>query len=159
GNIGATNVLRTGNKVAAFLTLVLDAGKGAVAVLLVRVFLGETAALAAGGAAFLGHIYPVFIGFNGGKGVATLLGTLLALFWPVGVLACATWAVVAAASRISSLSALVCAALSPLTALLLGRADVALVSGGMAVLVFLRHSANIARLRTGTEPRIGGPSR
>ena len=112
GNIGATNVLRTGNKLAAFLTLVLDAGKGAVAVLLARAALGEDAAQVAGGAAFLGHLFPVWLGFNGGKGVATFLGTLLALAWPVGLAACLTWLAVALLARISSLSALVAGAAS-----------------------------------------------
>jgi acyl phosphate:glycerol-3-phosphate acyltransferase len=92
GNIGATNVLRTGNRLAAFLTLVLDAGKGAIAVIAARALVGEDAAQVAGGFAFLGHLWPVWLGFRGGKGVATFLGTLLALYWPLGLMACATWA-------------------------------------------------------------------
>jgi glycerol-3-phosphate acyltransferase PlsY len=155
GNIGATNVLRTGNKLAAFLTLVLDAGKGAVAVLLARAALGEDAAQVAGGAAFLGHLFPVWLGFNGGKGVATFLGTLLALAWPVGLAACLTWLAVALLARISSLSALVAAAASVPYAFLLGRADVWGLAAFLAALVVLRHKANIARLLAGTEPRIG----
>ena len=99
GNIGATNVLRTGNKPAALATLLLDSGKGAIAVLLARALAGQDAALIAGAAAFLGHLYPVWLGFRGGKGVATFLGTLLALAWPVGLAACATWAVAAAIGR------------------------------------------------------------
>jgi len=155
GNIGATNVLRTGNKLAAFLTLVLDAGKGGLAVLATRATLGEDAAQVAGFAAFLGHCYPVFLRFRGGKGVATFLGTLLALAWPVGLAACATWAAVAAFSRISSLSALLAAALSPLWAILLGHVDAALLLILLAALIFARHAANIRRLVAGTEPRIG----
>lgn len=155
GNIGATNVLRTGNKPAALATLLLDAGKGAIAVLLARHFGGETAAILAGGAAFLGHCFPVWLGFRGGKGVATFLGTLIALYWPLGLIACAAWALTAAISRISSLSALIAAALAPVFAWGLGRADLILVSLFMAALIFLRHRANIARLLDGTEPRIG----
>ena len=112
GNIGATNVLRTGNKGAALATLLLDAAKGGIAVLIARCAVGEDAAQLAGLAAFLGHLFPVWLGFKGGKGVATFLGTLLALAWPVGLAACATWAVAAAIWRISSLAALVAAALS-----------------------------------------------
>lgn len=158
GNIGATNVLRTGNKTAAALTLVLDAAKGGIAVVIARMTLGADAAQIAGFAAFLGHCYPVFLGFRGGKGVATFLGTLLALAWPVGLAACATWAAVAALSRISSLSALVAAALSPIWALALGHADATAMMLGLAVLIGLRHDANIRRLIAGTEPRIGRKS-
>ncbi|MBF9032770.1 glycerol-3-phosphate 1-O-acyltransferase PlsY [Rhodobacterales bacterium HKCCE2091] len=157
GNIGATNVLRTGNRLAAFLTLILDAGKGAAAVLIARALTGaEDAAQIAGFAAFLGHCYPVFLGFRGGKGVATFLGTLIALAWPVGLLACAAWALTAAATRISSLSALVAAAASPVIAVLTGRPEMVVLCLALAVLVFLRHRPNIARLLAGTEPRIGG---
>jgi glycerol-3-phosphate acyltransferase PlsY len=155
GNIGATNVLRTGNKLAALLTLVLDAGKGAIAVLAARLLAGEDAAQVAGGFAFLGHLWPVWLGFRGGKGVATFLGTLLALAWPVGLLACATWAATAAVSRISSLSALTAAALSPVFAALLGRSDLVLLAILLALLIFLRHHENMRRLLAGTEPRIG----
>lgn len=156
GNIGATNVLRTGNKAAAAATLVLDGAKGAVAVLIARAVMAEdTAAQIAGAAAFLGHLYPVWLGFRGGKGVATFLGTILALAWPVGLAACATWLVTAAISRISSLSALVAAAASVPLAWALGRPQVMLICAVMAVMVFWRHRANIARLAAGTEPRIG----
>jgi glycerol-3-phosphate acyltransferase PlsY len=155
GNIGATNVLRTGNKLAALFTLVLDAGKGAIAVLAARALLAEDAAQLAGAAAFLGHCYPVFLRFKGGKGVATFLGTLIALAWPVGLAACALWAVTAALTRISSLSALVAAALGPVAAMLIGQASVALLCIVLAVLIFARHHENIARLLAGTEPRIG----
>ncbi|QYK41394.1 MAG: glycerol-3-phosphate 1-O-acyltransferase PlsY [Paracoccaceae bacterium] len=155
GNIGATNVLRTGNKGAAAATLVLDAAKGGVAALVARAMAGEEAALLAAFAAFLGHLYPVWLRFQGGKGVATFLGTLLALAWPVGLAACGLWLVTAAASRISSLSALAAAAGAPLVALVTGQGPLALAAAGMAVLVFWRHRANIARLRAGTEPKIG----
>ncbi|MRX49786.1 glycerol-3-phosphate 1-O-acyltransferase PlsY [Paracoccus sp. S-4012] len=155
GNIGATNVLRTGNKGAALATLLLDGGKGALAVLLARAWGGEPAAVIAGAAAFAGHLFPVWLGFRGGKGVATFLGTLIALAWPVGLAACAAWLLTAIVSRISSLSALVAAALAPLVALALGLPGVALAATLMAALIFLRHRPNIARLRAGTEPRIG----
>jgi glycerol-3-phosphate acyltransferase PlsY len=158
GNIGATNVLRTGNKPAALATLLLDSGKGAIAVLLARVLAGEDAALIAGAAAFLGHLYPVWLGFKGGKGVATFLGTVLALDWRLGLAACAIWLLTALLTRISSLSALVAAALSPVVALWLDGPRLALVLAFMAVLIFIRHRANIARIRTGTEPKIGKKS-
>jgi glycerol-3-phosphate acyltransferase PlsY len=155
GNIGATNVLRTGNKLAAALTLILDAGKGAIAVIAARLMVGEDAAQIAGGFAFLGHLWPVWLGFRGGKGVATFLGTLLALAWPIGLLACGTWAATAALTRISSLSALTAAALSPVFALLMGQPQFVLLTILLAGLIFVRHHANIRRLVTGTEPRIG----
>lgn len=158
GNIGATNVLRTGNKLAAFLTLVLDAGKGAAAVLLARALAGGDAAQLAGFAAFLGHCFPIWLRFKGGKGVATFLGTLLALSFPVGLAACGTWAVMAAILRYSSLSALTAAALSPIWALILGRPDAVLLTVALAVLVFIRHAPNIRRLLNGTEPKIGKKS-
>jgi glycerol-3-phosphate acyltransferase PlsY len=156
GNIGATNVLRTGHKGAAAATLILDAAKGGVAVLIARAIVGPDAAQVAGLFAFLGHLYPVWLGFKGGKGVATFLGTLLALAWPVGLAACATWLATAALTRYSSLSALVAAVLSPVWALVLGQGAIAVLAILLAALVVLRHTANIARLRAGTEPRIGG---
>jgi glycerol-3-phosphate acyltransferase PlsY len=155
GNIGATNVLRTGSKGAAAATLLLDGGKGALAVLLARALTGEDAGQVAGAAAFLGHCFPVWLGFKGGKGVATFLGILLAAHWPLGLLACALWAATAALARISSLAALVAAALSPLAALLLGRADLVLLCLLLAAVILLRHRSNVARLLAGTEPRIG----
>lgn len=158
GNIGATNVLRTGHKPAAALTLILDAGKGAVAVLAARAAFGPDAAQVAGFAAFLGHCFPVYLGFRGGKGVATFLGTLIALAWPIGLAACALWAATAAVTRISSLSALVAAGLAPVCAILLGRADLVALAIALAALVFHRHGDNIRRLRAGTEPRIGRKS-
>ncbi|WP_172326866.1 glycerol-3-phosphate 1-O-acyltransferase PlsY [Mangrovicoccus sp. HB161399] len=155
GNIGATNVLRTGSKPAAFLTLVLDAGKAAAAALIARAIWGEDAAQIAGAAAFLGHCFPVYLKFKGGKGVATFLGTLLAVAWPVGLAACATWLATAALLRISSLSALTAAALSPVWAWALGRPDMALLCIVLALLVFIRHRPNIERIIAGTEPKIG----
>jgi glycerol-3-phosphate acyltransferase PlsY len=155
GNIGATNVLRTGSKTAAALTLVLDGGKGAIAVLAARLLAGETGAQVAALAAFLGHLYPVFAGFKGGKGVATFLGVLLALAWPVGLAACAVWLAAALASRISSLGALAAAAAAPGIALVLGAGRYAPLCLALAVLVFWRHRQNIVRLRQGTEPRFG----
>ncbi|MBE1285733.1 MAG: glycerol-3-phosphate 1-O-acyltransferase PlsY [Rhodobacteraceae bacterium] len=155
GNIGATNVLRTGSKKAAFLTLVFDGGKGAVAVLLARALAGEDAAQIAGFAAFVGHCFPVWLGFKGGKGVATFLGIWLALAWPVGVACCLTWLVTAVLSRISSLSALMAAGASTIWAVFLGHGNTLFLGIALTLLVFWRHSANITRLRAGTEPRIG----
>ncbi|MFZ5752283.1 MAG: glycerol-3-phosphate 1-O-acyltransferase PlsY [Pseudomonadota bacterium] len=155
GNIGATNVLRTGNKGAALATLLLDGGKGAAAVLIARAFGSEDAAQIAGLFAFLGHLFPVWLGFRGGKGVATFLGTLLALAWPVGLAACATWAATAAATRISSLSALISVTTAALWAVLLGQTRIVALILVLAALVLVRHHANIRRLLAGTEPRIG----
>ncbi|SNT68707.1 glycerol-3-phosphate 1-O-acyltransferase PlsY [Paracoccus seriniphilus] len=155
GNIGATNVLRTGNKPAALATLLLDSGKGAIAVLLARHFAGESAAILAGCAAFLGHCFPVWLGFRGGKGVATFLGTLIAFHWPLGLAACAVWLLTAVISRISSLSALLAAIASPLLAWGMGRNDLILACLFMVALILLRHKANISRLLDGSEPRIG----
>ncbi|MDG4649848.1 glycerol-3-phosphate 1-O-acyltransferase PlsY [Roseibacterium sp. SDUM158017] len=156
GNIGATNVLRTGNKTAAALTLILDAGKGGIAVLLARALVGgEDAAQIAAFAAFFGHCFPVYLRFRGGKGVATFFGTLFALWWPLGLAAGATWLVVAGVGRFSSLAALVAAVLSPVWARLLGHPELAVLCTLLAALIVWRHRENIARLRAGTEPRIG----
>ena len=155
GNIGATNVLRTGNRGAAFLTLVFDAAKGGVAVLIARAMFGEDAAQLAGLCAFLGHLFPVWLGFRGGKGVATFLGVLLALDWRVGLSCCAVWLLVAIARRISSLAALFAAGTSTVWMLLFGRGEMFLLGVIMTLLVYFRHAANIRRLRTGEEPRIG----
>ncbi len=155
GNIGATNVLRTGNRVAAFLTLLGDAGKGAAAVLIARAAVGEDAAQVAGLAAYLGHLYPVYIGFKGGKGVATWLGTLAALAWPVGLAAAVTWLVVAGISRISSVAGLTAAALGPVWALVFGRPEAVLIAILLGALIFVRHQENIRRLVKGEEPKIG----
>jgi len=155
GNIGATNVLRTGNKLAALGTLVLDGGKGAVAVLIARALAGEDTAQLAGLMAFLGHCYPVWLGFKGGKGVATFLGLMLALAFPVGVLCCLAWLVTAGILRISSLSAIVAAASSTFWVAFFGPGAIFLLSAILTLMVFWRHRENIARLRAGTEPKIG----
>jgi len=155
GNIGATNVLRSGNKPAAALTLILDAGKGGAAVLIARAALGEDAAQAAGGAAFLGHLFPVWLGFRGGKGVATFLGVILALAPLAGLAACATWAAIAALFRFSSLAALVAAGMAPVWLVLTGAGQTALLGAALALLIWIRHRQNIGRLRRGEEPRIG----
>jgi glycerol-3-phosphate acyltransferase PlsY len=163
GNIGATNVLRTGRKDLAIATLLLDAGKGAVALLIARhLFDSEAAGAIAGGAAFLGHLFPVWLGFKGGKGVATFFGLLIAAAWPLGLLAGATWLIVAALFRISSLAALVSSAAAPLYALLplaaLGLpapAPIFVLAIFTGVLIWMRHHQNIGRLLKGTEPRIG----
>ncbi|WP_375552964.1 glycerol-3-phosphate 1-O-acyltransferase PlsY [Roseovarius mucosus] len=155
GNIGATNVLRTGNKTAAALTLLLDGGKGAVAVLLARAMAGEDAAQLAALAAFLGHCYPVWIGFRGGKGVATFLGIFLALAWPVGLACCATWLVTALVTRVSSKAAIMAAALSTGWMVVLGYGTGMLLAFVLSLLVFWRHRDNIARIKAGTEPKIG----
>ncbi|MGH1424428.1 MAG: glycerol-3-phosphate 1-O-acyltransferase PlsY [Pseudooceanicola sp.] len=155
GNIGATNVLRTGNKGAAAATLLLDGAKGAVAVLAGRWLAGEDAAQVAGLAAFIGHCFPVWLNFKGGKGVATFLGILLALAWPVGLASCATWLVSATVSRISSLAALIMAACSTVWIMLLSDGSGFVLTAALTILVYLRHRANIARIKAGTEPKIG----
>ena len=155
GNIGATNVLRTGNKPAAAATLILDAAKGGIAVLIARVAFGEDAAQLAGLAAFLGHLFPVWLGFKGGKGVATFLGILLALAWPVGLAACATWVVVAVVTRISSAAALCAAGTAGMWLFVFNHGTMLFLVFILMVLVYLRHAANIARIKSGTEPKIG----
>lgn len=163
GNIGATNVLRTGRKDLAIATLILDAGKGAVALLIARHLLGnEAAAAIAGVAAFMGHLFPVWLGFKGGKGVATFFGLILAAWWPLGLLAAATWLLVAFILRYSSLAALVAAvatpvyAILPLTALgLPANQPILIMSVFTAILIFIRHHENISRLLKGAEPKIG----
>ena len=158
GSIGATNVLRTGSYTAAALTLLFDALKGAAAVAFTRQFLGPDAALFAGLAAFLGHLYPVWLKFKGGKGVAVSLGILSSLYWPVALLALATWGAVVAYFRISSLSALVAAVLTPLYFLAFGKSHEAFLAVILALLVFFAHLQNIRRLLRGEEPRIGAKS-
>lgn len=174
GNIGATNVLRTGNKLLALATLLLDGGKGAVAVLVVSAAYGRDPALMAAAGAMLGHIFPIWLGFRGGKGVATALGILLALSPLTGVLCCLTWLVMALALRYSSLAALVAIGLAPIYGWVLamrpiyqplrdlGLSDYVLSDVQraqmfvlIAILVWLRHLQNIRRLLTGKEPRIG----
>lgn len=155
GNIGATNVLRTGNKTAAALTLIFDAGKGAVAVLLARSFAGEDAAQLAALAAMLGHCYPIWLRFQGGKGVATFLGILWALAWPIGLGCCIAWLIAAVVTRISSMGALVAALASTLLMVVLGYQHAAILGGALTLIIFWRHRANIERILAGTEPRIG----
>ena len=154
GNIGATNVLRTGKKWAAVATLLCDGAKGAAAVLLIRHFFPGYEALA-GGAAVLGHLFPIWLGFKGGKGVATYLGICLALYWPVGLLVAGTWLGMAFLWRISSLSALIAVALSPAYFLALGYDAYAAIALVLSLLVFWMHRENIRRLLKGAEPRIG----
>ncbi|SHH28114.1 glycerol-3-phosphate 1-O-acyltransferase PlsY [Cognatishimia maritima] len=155
GNIGTTNVLRTGSKPAAAATLLLDGGKGAIAVLVARWLAAEDAAQFAGLMAFLGHCFPIWLKFKGGKGVATFLGLMLALAWPVGIACCLTWLVTAAISRISSLSALVSAASTSVWLVLFGYPQALVLGILVTALVYWRHRENIARLRAGTEPKIG----
>ncbi len=155
GNIGATNVLRTGNKGAAAATLILDAAKGGVAVLIARAVAAEDAAQLAGLCAFLGHLFPVWLGFKGGKGVATFLGLLIALAPPVGLSCCAVWAVTAALTRISSLAALASAALATLWVLVFNEGQMLFLVMILTLLIYLKHAANIARIKAGTEPKIG----
>ncbi|RYE10187.1 MAG: glycerol-3-phosphate 1-O-acyltransferase [Hyphomicrobiales bacterium] len=172
GSIGATNVLRTGNRGLAAATLLLDALKGLAAVLLARLVLPSIfpadpqvtlfATYVAGVAAFIGHCYPVWLGFKGGKGVATLIGVLFGLAWPVGLIFCAVWLVIAFAQRISSLSAITAAVTAPVfayVAFLMGWAPegvvFAMTVAVLSLLLIIRHSSNIARLMSGTEPKIG----
>ncbi|WP_287787956.1 glycerol-3-phosphate 1-O-acyltransferase PlsY [Acidiphilium sp.] len=161
GNIGATNVLRTGRRGLAAATLLLDAAKGVAAVLLVRFWLAPGLPallwLAALGAV-IGHVFPLWLGFRGGKGVATALGVLLAACWPVGVLVCVIWLLAAVIGRRSSLAALIAFAASPLLAFGFAGADALAPTLAIAALIFWRHTANIARLLAGTEPRIGTKS-
>ncbi|MXX90408.1 MAG: glycerol-3-phosphate 1-O-acyltransferase PlsY [Boseongicola sp. SB0677_bin_26] len=154
GNIGATNVLRTGSRAAALTTLLLDAAKGLVAVVVARAAAGDDAAQVAGLAAFLGHVFSVWLGFRGGKGVATLLGALTGFGALVGLAAMAAWLGTFLVSRISSLSALVAAAVTPAVALLLGQGQLVAATLFMAVVVFWSHRANIRRLIDGREPRV-----
>lgn len=157
GNIGATNVLRTGRKDLAALTLILDSGKGAAAVGIAWWLAGQDAAMAAGVTSVLGHCFPVWLGFKGGKGVATVLGVMLAADWMLGAGACLTWLVMAGIFRISSLSALIATAAAPVYGWLLGKPDIVIIAfAALAVLVWVRHHANIRRLLKGEEPKIGG---
>jgi glycerol-3-phosphate acyltransferase PlsY len=155
GNIGATNVLRTGNKGAAFATLVLDAAKGGIAVLIARWLLAEDAAQLAGLSAFLGHLFPIWLGFRGGKGVATFLGTLIALSWPVGLAACGTWLAAALLTRTSSVAALTAAASASLWLLWFNEGRILVLVILLTLLVYIRHSENLKRIKAGTEPKIG----
>jgi glycerol-3-phosphate acyltransferase PlsY len=155
GNIGATNVLRTGRKDLAAATLILDALKATVAIV-VAMHWSQQAALVAAAGAFLGHLFPVWLRFKGGKGVATLIGCLLGLWWPGGLIFCAVWLATAFATRYSSLAALVASLATPVVLLTFGRLVVAELSFGLAVLLWIKHRENIERLIAGTEGKIGG---
>ena len=155
GNIGATNVLRTGRKDLAFLTLLTDAGKAGAAALIVNHFAGLPYGLIAGAMALIGHCFPVWLGFKGGKGVATFFGCLLATAWPIGLLAGAIWLAIAFLTKMSSMGALWAAASAPIIALFLGRMDIAIMSMVLALVIFIRHKDNIGRIIKGTEPKIG----
>jgi glycerol-3-phosphate acyltransferase PlsY len=158
GNIGATNVLRTGRKGLAAATLLLDMLKGTAAVLLAARIFGPDAGIVAGLGAFLGHLFPLWLKFKGGKGVATYIGVLLALYWPAALIFGAVWLVVAAISRYSSLSALIASALTPLALLLLHSESTAALFLLLTVLTWIMHRANIARLLNGSEGKIGATS-
>ena len=155
GNIGATNVLRTGNRWLAFFTLVLDAAKAAVPVLIARQLWGEEAAIIAGIAALIGHCFPIWLNFKGGKGVAVFIGSMLALSWPVGLIFCAVWLVIALSRKLSSLAALTAAATAPIFAYVVANEYLAAAAAAMAILLFYQHRENINRLIKGTEPKIG----
>ena len=155
GNIGATNVLRTGRRDLAAFTVVGDAGKGAVAVVIASWLWGYEAALFAGVAAFLGHIFPVWLGFKGGKGVATYIGILLALNWVIGLVFCAVWLVIALAQRYSSLAALTAAATAPMFAFSFSGPRLTWATMFLTIMLFITHRENIKRLLKGTESRIG----
>ncbi len=155
GNIGATNVLRTGKKWAAAATLLCDGGKGALAVVAARHAFAPGAEIFAALAAVLGHLFPVWLGFKGGKGVATFLGIVIALYWPMGLLVAATWLAAAIVWRISSLSALIAIALSPVYFFAFGQRDYVPLAVLLAALICFMHRENIRRLLRGEEPRIG----
>lgn len=155
GNIGATNVLRTGSKKLAAATLFLDGLKGTAAVLLARHFWGEAPAVAAGLGAFLGHVYPVWLRFKGGKGVATYIGVLAGLYWPAALAFCAVWLLVALTMKYSSLSAILASVAMPGFLTFSGQMVVSVVATLLTLLLLWKHRSNIARLRAGTEPKIG----
>ena len=157
GNIGATNVLRTGRKDLAFITLLLDAGKAGVAFILINKILGfgHPYGIYAGAMALIGHCFPIWLGFKGGKGVATFLGYLLAAAWPIGLIACGTWLLSALTTRMSSLSALIAAIAAPIAAHMLASRELAIVTALLTLVIFIRHRANISRILKGTEPKIG----
>ncbi len=155
GNIGATNVLRTGRKDIAFLTLLLDAAKAGAAALLFNHYLGAPMGYFAGAAALIGHCFPIWLGFQGGKGVATFFGGMLAVAWPVGLISGAIWIGCAFLTRISSLSALAAAGSCPLIAYLMGYTNAAMMAAIMALIIYIRHHENIGRIIKGTESKIG----
>ena len=154
GNIGATNVLRTGNKLAAILTLIFDLSKGAVVVILARLLFDDSAAQISGLASFLGHCFPVWLGFKGGKGVATFIGITLALYWPAGILTCLTWILIAYISRISSLSALLSSISSIVWIWICGMPNATFIMIILTIFIWVRHKENIKRIVKNTEPRI-----
>ena len=160
GNIGATNVLRTGNKRLAAATLILDGAKGAAAVLIVMALWPDMPQLAplAGLAAFLGHLFPVWLRFRGGKGVATLIGVVAALLWQAAIVVAIIWILALLLTRYSSVSGMVGAIAAPVAAFLLQRVDLSILFAGLALLVLWKHRANIGRLLKGTEPRVGKSS-
>jgi glycerol-3-phosphate acyltransferase PlsY len=155
GNIGATNVLRTGRKGLAAATLICDMLKGTLAVLVAGYFGGPDAAMLAALGAFLGHLFPVWLRFKGGKGVAVYIGVLIGLFWPAAVVFCVLWLAIAAISRYSSLAALVASVVTPIYLWWFGHLALALLFAVLTLLLFYMHRANIARLQGGTETRIG----
>ena len=154
GNIGATNVLRTGNKLAAILTLIFDLSKGAVVVILARLLFDDSAAQISGLGSFLGHCFPVWLGFKGGKGVATFIGITLALYWPAGILTCLTWISIAYISRISSLSALLSSISSIVWIWICGMPNATFIMIILTIFIWVRHKENIKRIVKNTEPRI-----
>ena len=158
GNIGATNVLRTGRKGLAAATLICDALKGTLAVLVIARYASYEASLLAGFGAFIGHLFPVWLNFKGGKGVATYIGLLIGIYWPCAVIFCAIWLVVAVISRYSSLSALIASALTPLAFWLLAKPQAAGWFLLMTVLLWITHRTNIRRLLNGSEGKIGAKS-
>jgi len=158
GNIGATNVLRTGRKELAAATLLCDMLKGTLAVVAARWLFGEDAAIAAGLGAFLGHIFPIWLKFKGGKGVATYIGVLLGLIWPVALVFCAVWLAVAAITRYSSLAALIASAVTPPLLLWLQQMPLAALFAILSAILWFKHRANIRRLLDGSEGRIGAKS-
>lgn len=155
GNIGATNVLRTGRRDLAVITLLGDAGKGAFAVAVAGWLWGYEAAMVAGVAAFIGHVFPVWLGFKGGKGVATYIGILLALNWVIGLIFCAVWLLIAFAQRYSSLAALTAAATAPMFAFAFADTRLTWATMVLSIALFITHRENIKRLLAGTESRIG----
>jgi glycerol-3-phosphate acyltransferase PlsY len=159
GNIGATNVLRTGRKGLAALTLVCDALKGTAAVLVAHRYLGSEASLIAGFGAFIGHLFPVWLTFKGGKGVATYIGVLIGVYWPGALIFCGIWLVVAFVSRYSSLSALIASALTPAALYLVGHHGAALLFLVLTMLLWVRHRPNITRLMNGSEGKIGASAK
>jgi acyl phosphate:glycerol-3-phosphate acyltransferase len=155
GNIGATNVLRTGRKGLAAATLIGDALKGTVAVILARHFGGDNAAMAAALGAFLGHLFPVWLKFRGGKGVAVYIGVLIGLFWPAAIVFCVIWLTTAIVTRYSSLSALVAGVVTPIFLWWFGHLALASLFAVLTLLLFYMHRENIRRLQAGTEGKIG----